>query len=329
MSKSEIEGKSVKTIILFGETGAGKSSIINMLADSATDPLAHVDDCAQGVTFQTDYYVRQFGDETYGIYDTVGLGEGSRGTLDSGAAIAALYRLMRNTASGVHLLVYVVRGPRITGHHQKTYRMFHDIFCEKQVPIILLLTHMDDVLEQMAGEVWWAQNSWVLREKGMAFSGRACVTGRKNKEGNYHEESQKVVKALIKSTYATDPWLHQGSTAGRFTKVARRLYNQFASALNLGSILVLSETVYRALQLDPLLDEGERRLLANAILEQADAEEKAGKRKRLGRGMINLALQLDSDLDEKRRREVAGHIQEQIEASKRKVASRMWNRYTR
>ncbi|KAF8060785.1 P-loop containing nucleoside triphosphate hydrolase protein [Lyophyllum atratum] len=278
MSNPKKEVGSIKTIILLGETGAGKSSVVNMLASPGFKGLAKVDNTAQGVTRHSDCYDRQIDDKTYRIYDTVGLGESAAGTMDGAKAIAALYHLMRTTAGGVNLLVYVVRGPRITAHHETTYKMFHDIFCEKEVPIILLLTHMDDVLNKPGAEAaWWSANGDTLDNKGMTFKKRACVMTSTDSTGQYHAASRKIVRDHIQSACLREPWVYEGRASWRLTQVLTKLYNQVASVFNRSSILVLNKVIYEALQQDKDLDDGQRRSLANFIEKEVNAESKRTK----------------------------------------------------
>ncbi|KAF8060787.1 P-loop containing nucleoside triphosphate hydrolase protein [Lyophyllum atratum] len=321
--------KQPKTIILFGETGSGKSSIINMLAD-AQDSQARVDNTANGVTFRSEAFTRRVNGQTYIIYDTVGLGESSGGTVDNTKAIAALYSLMRSTESGVHLLVYVVAGPRITTNHQKNYDMFYNIFCEKQVPIVLLLTHMDDIVDDDADHQWWARNWGVLARKEMAFDGQTCITGRKDETGAYQARSRQAVTSLIDRVCPADPWVHQGPVNSWLITVTKKMYNRFASTFKLGSILVLSETIYRALLLDTSLDDDKRRQLANTIQEQAEAEGK-GRKKKASKEKPIESRKADPLVDHDHRKQSTNAIQEQADAEAKGKKNRNWirNRHAR
>lgn len=255
-----------------------------MLSDASDSSLARVDDTAEGVTFESTPYERRIGNETYKIYDTVGLGEGVGGILESPKAIAALIRLMRNTKSGINLLAYVVRGPRITGQHRRNYEMFYKIICEEKVPILLLLTHMDDVKDDKDDRAWWARNSAVLEQKCMRFDGRVCITGKKDRPVQY-ERSRKAVKSLIESLCPLGPWVHEGTEILWLTKVLKKLYNRFAAIFNLNTILVASETIYRAVLLDSEVaqDAKKAREVANKIQEEVEAEAKALKKKGAGK----------------------------------------------
>ena len=105
-------------IILFGATGAGKSSVVNMLPGGSHE--ATVSSSAKGVTFKHERYEKDIGDHRINVFDTVGLGEGKSGTVPAAKTIELLYRLMCGLKDGINLLVYVVRGPRLSSSIRKT-----------------------------------------------------------------------------------------------------------------------------------------------------------------------------------------------------------------
>ncbi|KAJ3862137.1 hypothetical protein EV359DRAFT_65873 [Lentinula novae-zelandiae] len=80
-------------IILFGSTGCGKSSIVNML-------LGH--EAALIVTIKRQEYC---------LYDTTGLDEGTVGTVVSKDALVKLYHLLHDLQGGISLLVYCIQEP--------------------------------------------------------------------------------------------------------------------------------------------------------------------------------------------------------------------------
>ena len=67
-----LERTATRNIIIFGQTGAGKSSIINMLAGSG---VAEVSDSASGCTSSNKRYSIPREDNNYTFWDTPGLNE--------------------------------------------------------------------------------------------------------------------------------------------------------------------------------------------------------------------------------------------------------------
>ncbi|KAJ7577142.1 hypothetical protein C8J56DRAFT_971216 [Mycena floridula] len=197
-----------KNVIVFGETGTGKSSVVNMLADNLYPEQAKVSDSLDGVTFEASCYRRRIDGETYNIYDTVGLSEAHRGTVNPQDGIRALRRLMRDLKDGIHLLVLVTQGPHIKPTAEKNYKMFYEIFCDKKVPIVLLVTHMEDVVAE--GQLaWWVKNGPVLEKKNMRFNGRACITASRGPggvRGQQYEKSRIIVQQEIKDCCSRRPW---------------------------------------------------------------------------------------------------------------------------
>ncbi|KAF8830341.1 hypothetical protein F5879DRAFT_499517 [Lentinula edodes] len=197
-------------IVLFGSTGCGKSSIINMLLGHDAAPTSSG---AVGCTFENSVYVTRMEEKEYRIYDTTGLDEGDAGTVVSKDALVKLYKLLRNLEDGITLLVYCMRGPRITEALQRNYIVFYDGFCQKKVPIVLAVTALEDQEPDM--ESWWTENKDAFQKYGMEFSGHACITatrGKKLKNGEFrnqaeYSESQVVMRDLIvKHCQGVEPW---------------------------------------------------------------------------------------------------------------------------
>ncbi|KZP04594.1 hypothetical protein FIBSPDRAFT_694748, partial [Athelia psychrophila] len=154
-------------IIIFGEAGSGKSSLVNMIAGQ---PRAKVANSATGVTFSSDPYdVDLPGGQLLRIWDTAGLNEAPGGKINAQTAIGNLYKLTRSLDS-VHLLVYCVR-QRITESTVKNYKMFN-AFCDGKVPIALVVTGLE--LDPKIRE-WWRNNRESFQGEGIKVVAHACV----------------------------------------------------------------------------------------------------------------------------------------------------------
>jgi predicted GTPase len=240
--------ESTPNVIVFSETGAGKSSILNMLEG---DTRAVVSDRAVGVTFNNKRYEKQIQGSTFHIFDTVGLNEGSAGTVSAKTAIEALYRLMHQLDDGVSLLVYVTRAPRITRTARKNYEMFFDIFCHRKVPIVVIVTGLENQTEM---NQWWDKNEAAFLKRGFFFNGHACVTatrGKKMEDGSFafgveYEDSKWAVESLICRSCMDVPW--KVPTKSWLGSVAISAYNVLAAAFGLEPKAIARE-LYKALHI--------------------------------------------------------------------------------
>lgn len=196
-----------RNVIIFGETGAGKSSLVNMISEVE---VAGTSSAASGCTFQSHPYEVDIAGKPFRLWDTAGLGEGDKGTATHKEAAQNLFKLICGLEDGLGLLVYCVRGPRIKEGTAKNYEMFHTVFCQGKVPIVLMMTGLEQE-EPMKG--WWPDNKDAFERHNMGFRGTACVTTTKGKKkhGQYvyeeeYQESRERSRDLILETCLDIPW---------------------------------------------------------------------------------------------------------------------------
>ncbi|KAH7913272.1 P-loop containing nucleoside triphosphate hydrolase protein [Hygrophoropsis aurantiaca] len=172
-TKDKLPPKALRNIVIFGESGVGKSSLINACAGES---VAQTSSGASGCTFEYSRYEITIGNETFGIWDTIGLDEGSYGRVPATQAEDNLKKLLHDLAkaSGVDLLVYCVRGARMRKALQRNYTLFHSAICRKKVPIALVVTGLENHEGDM--ESWWKDNGHEFQKLNMHFCGHACVT---------------------------------------------------------------------------------------------------------------------------------------------------------
>jgi GTPase Era involved in 16S rRNA processing len=249
--------KPITTVIVFGETGAGKSSIINMLAGRVA---AKVSSSSSGCTFKSESHRLDINGSTCELFDTVGLNEGKQGTVSPTEAIVRLYKLIHSLKNGVNLLVYCVRGPRIRETIVNNYKMFYSVFCKQQVPILLVVTGLEN---EESMDTWWDENQSAFTEHGMHFSGHVCGTATKGKDNRFaaeYEETLAKLRRLIERMPLAEPWKME--TTGWFVTVMKGVWNDFARLFGWGKI-VFSEALYRALKEHSRLSENDAARVTN------------------------------------------------------------------
>jgi hypothetical protein len=151
-----------------------------------------------------EFRIRSDAGDTYTIWDTPGLNEGTEGNVPDQEAFKQLFDLVQR--SGIYLIVYCIRGPRLKDIARVNYDLFYGIVCEGKVPIVLVVTGLELGNEM---DQWWSHNVKVIEGMGMTFEGHACVTTTKG-GGNIYEEkfrvSQERVWALLKECCNRVPW---------------------------------------------------------------------------------------------------------------------------
>ncbi|KAI6108524.1 P-loop containing nucleoside triphosphate hydrolase protein [Pisolithus croceorrhizus] len=160
-------------IILLGQTGVGKSSLVNLIAGQhVADVSPDADICTESPT----EYRFEVGAHDFRIWDTAGLEEPEGGASGCITAISKALELIRRLAAagGVNLLLLCMQGQKVTKATQSNYRLFYEIFCEEYVPVGLVITHLEreDYMEE-----WWGKNKKTLDGYGIRSVGHACVTG--------------------------------------------------------------------------------------------------------------------------------------------------------
>ena len=164
-------------VILFGDSGAGKSSVINLAVGK---PVAAVSDGLNGCTLDYRSYEINTGSHQFLVWDTVGFNGIHFGHDVCGTAIGNAVRLIRDLRNqgGVDLLVFCKKNGRLSPSELSSLRLFQEFLCEDQVPVAFIITHLERQKPIM--EKWWDVNGEGLLEacnlKTGTVAGHACIT---------------------------------------------------------------------------------------------------------------------------------------------------------
>ncbi|KAG0708029.1 hypothetical protein DFH29DRAFT_1066032 [Suillus ampliporus] len=118
------------------------------------------------------------------------------------------YKLIQDLKrqGGIDLLLLCMRGGRITATLQSNYRLFYEFLCEKKVPIVVVITHLEQEASQDSTmDDWWKRNEKVFHSHKIHVAGHACITAA-DRRGSYprlYEESRDTIHNVIKE-FTTD-----------------------------------------------------------------------------------------------------------------------------
>ncbi|KIK34205.1 hypothetical protein CY34DRAFT_655346 [Suillus luteus UH-Slu-Lm8-n1] len=193
MSRNELN------VVIFGHSGAGKSSLINMLCPGAN---ADTSNDTSGCTKEEHEYECVLGpQQSCQLHDTIGLEEGFWGFLWAPKAEKQLKKYLKKIKP--HLLVYCMPGTRngLKKSHGRNFNKFKSMVGSR-VRVVVVVTHVDS--ENFDNpEDWWTSASLnVLRKFDIPESTRhVCVSTlpKVDVDPGVHETSREAVIALIRN----------------------------------------------------------------------------------------------------------------------------------
>lgn len=167
----------VHNVILFGEVGSGKSSIVNMIVGRE---VALTSNGGGGCTFQNQSYETTIENTTFRIYDTVGLNQCNQGRVPHSVAEQELHNLIEQL-DGVSWLIFCNRG-MVKENAAANWKLLNKEICGEKVPIIAVVTGLE---EEDDPDNWWRrkENQRVFQKYRLKPLAVGCIVsflGRRN-----------------------------------------------------------------------------------------------------------------------------------------------------
>jgi predicted GTPase len=192
----------VYKVALFGVTGCGKSSIINLLADK---PVANVSTGVEPCTTRARWYPVSLGEKKFRLWDTMGFNQAEAKGIDTLSPYEQAHALLRNLQDGVDLVLLCARKDGINASLRNLYWLLDSFFFGGRAQIALVLTHFDTPHDQ-----WWERNRNVIAQKcniPVQFLPYVCITTVQNgypQPDSLYDQSKQALKALLQE-HATTP----------------------------------------------------------------------------------------------------------------------------
>ncbi|KAG1902380.1 P-loop containing nucleoside triphosphate hydrolase protein [Suillus fuscotomentosus] len=185
-------------VVIFGQAGVGKSSLVNLLAGkNVAETSSDLKPCTQ----KWEEYPIKLDGGSYNIFDTVGLREPQLQPSQYFDAIENAHSLVLTLKrrGGIDLLIFCVRACRFTTTLRSNYRLFNEFLCEKKVPIVIVITYLEDEDGEM--DDWWKRNQDTFRHQEFRVDGHACITAIRGNHPNRserYEQSRTKIHKLVK-----------------------------------------------------------------------------------------------------------------------------------
>jgi len=207
-------------VIIFGEAGCGKSSLVNMIVDK---PVAKTSNGSGGCTSKSQAYEATIDNATFRIHDTAGLNQSNQGRVPHSMAEQGLYKLIEQL-DGVSLLIFCNRG-MVKKNATANWKLLNKRICGKKVPILAVVTGLE---EEDDPDDWWKreENRKVFRKYRLNPLAVGCIVsflGKRNEHADVYAKSQAKVRRLIKVNHRQQPWNPAARPRSCFWK---RLFNK-------------------------------------------------------------------------------------------------------
>ncbi|KAG1745364.1 kinase-like domain-containing protein [Suillus paluster] len=197
-------------VLLFGETGVGKSSIINLImGQDAAQTSPDAEPCTLTHTaYEVILGIRRFKLWEVSSIDSMGFFQ----SLFYKWRLKKTYKKLYKD-DGVYLLLYCMRGSRAQRAMIRDYKFFTDVVGSSagpgRVPVAAVVNNLEDYSTDM--DKWWLRNEDNLGKLGMRFSAHACITSLPQ----YPSEPPGMRARRLQSQRAIRTLIHESYQAGR------------------------------------------------------------------------------------------------------------------
>lgn len=197
---------STRNVVLLGEVGSGKSSIINLIAGRH---VAEPSNEAKGGTLDITCYTLSFSRSNVqvNLWDTPGWHPAEEKDVKQRQAVGEVDSLLQtlHATEGIHLLIFCMQAGRAP---RSFLKMYNSIYLERawcKTPVALVVTWLE--LMQPDMHTWWENNWRSLEKQKLYFHSHACVTTvDDSRDGK--QVSQNRLRKLILHHVPTDSLSH-------------------------------------------------------------------------------------------------------------------------
>ncbi|KAG1741504.1 P-loop containing nucleoside triphosphate hydrolase protein [Suillus paluster] len=223
-----------KNIVIFGETGAGKSSLVNLMAGKE---VAVTSPDTRRCTLHWKDYTIGFGGKSYKVFDTMGIEDLQLGMAQFLESVGNAYKLIAelDRQGGIDLLLFCFRAGKYNLTVQRNYRLFHEFLCDKKIPIVLVVTNLERE-ERM--EDWWDRNHDNFERYGIQVTGHACITAANGLDGRHrthYKESRITIRNIVRESITDEHILAWIGGKSLFVSLIRKLMSLLAGHLRVRS----------------------------------------------------------------------------------------------
>lgn len=226
----DVDTSGAKQVLVFGQSGTGKSTLINALTGSNLKTGSD----AKGISLSSTAVTREHNGVNYRIIDTIGLNEADETSGVCGAeALTALVKLLGSIEGGLNLMVMVINLGRIHSAVDDNYKMFVKTMTADKVPLIIVVTRCERET-QATGDMqgWVERNRHHFVKQGIKAEEMVATTFiTPNPETDNVENMQRKVNKSIELTWkaieekAASERVDFMKMNGGFLSIIRKMYN--------------------------------------------------------------------------------------------------------